>query len=340
MKSFITEMLFLLVSFVILELAFNLIKLVISLVIAKVLGLEIAEIGFLFFKGGKNEQGKLSFKITKAKALVYCTIKESVSIIKRGAFYLAPHIVCLIGITVFVLNINVGSAFSDYAFMVFVAGLLAVVSEIINFVRLVKAFLATRPSAKVEKFNRDMLLEINQGVRPRDFKIVDFKPYTSDGLDASYLAYLYLKFCYYLENQNFVDLKPIINAFVNNMPKEFTEVYTLQAYSLLFYYSYIDLNPVLANNYYYYVENQILKDSDANSFRVYAYYLYFVKNDKQKAYDTAMDGLKLCDKMPDKGFSFMERDLLEHLIEIINTNGGFSPLAQVELNAGFSKSFS
>lgn len=340
MKFFINIVIFLLVSFVVFELAFNLFKLVLTFVFSKALKLKISEVGFLGLKLERKEDNRLSFKVEKPKALSYCTINEADSIKKRGAVYLAPHVICLLASIIYVLSIKTTDAFSNYAFMAFVAGLVGIVNEVRSFIKLVRFFLEERPSAKVEKFNKDMLNAVNQGVRPINFDMVEFKPYSSDGLDASYLTYLYLKFCYFLEKQSFVDLKPIVNAFVNNMPKEFNEVYTPQAYSLLFYYSYIDVNPVLANNYYYYVENQILKDSDANSFRVYAYYLYFIKNDRQKAYDTAIDGLKLCEKMQDKGFSYMEKDLIEHLISIIENGGDYSAFVDMELNTGFNKSFS
>lgn len=68
---------------------------------------------------------------------------------------------------------------------------------------------------------------------------------------------------------------------------EFHTPYIGAAYALVYYYSFRNINPELADHYYSVVKEYIEKDTDSNGFRVRAHYELTVHNDRNFAYQLA-----------------------------------------------------
>lgn len=338
MGFFVGDRLFIFFCCILFMLTFYFLKVLICLGLGLLLKYEFIQFTFLCFTIVK-ENDKIKFKIQKTGMFVFFSMQPRQSNPKSNFIYgMVPSFLCIAISIAFIILAFKANVFGDLTTALIIILALNIIPEVIQDLKEIKKCLGNGPEAQVIRFNCDLVNKVNQGVRPLNFEMVDIPPYSSEGLDKSYLFYLFLKFNYYLENQKFIELKPIINAFADNMPKVFNETYTPQAYSLLFYYSFVDVNSILANNYYYYVEDKLLKDKGANGCRIYAYYLYFIKNDKAKAYDIATHGLELCDKFPNKGLSIMEHDLLEHLLNVMSTENNYYP--NTNLNTGINKSFS
>ncbi len=80
-----------------------------------------------------------------------------------------------------------------------------------------------------------------------------------------------------------------------NLPHKYMEADLPGYATLIFYYSYVDYNPVLAKQYYLKAKADFDKDMDPSGCRHRAYYQYYVCQDEQAARQTlrtGMDGLR------------------------------------------------
>lgn len=305
-----------LISFVVYSVV-NIIKLMAGLLTGLAFKSEFIKITFLCFSIVK-ENGRLVFRIQNTGMFTLLKMNNSgLSKSKRFIHQCVPTALCMLLLIVSAVIFYRIKSIGGISFSIFTILIICCIYETIELIKTAAAILGNGPESQVAEYNIELMNKVNDGIRPLYFEMRDFQPY-SHKPDSSYLTYLYFKFCYLLENQRYPELKPIIEVFERNRPEIFNETFTPQAYSILFYYTFVETIPEYAEKAYRYAEKMLLGDRDANGLRIYAFYLYYIKGETQKAYDIASKGMEIWQNMPDKGMGYMEHDLLEYLLGVIS----------------------
>lgn len=167
-------------------------------------------------------------------------------------------------------------------------------------------------AARLARAEDEYLTQVMQGRRPRDIS-----GYMEERVQPSIFGarYKYVIFQYYraLDQKNLAEMKRTIYSIESVLRKtKGKALYNMAAYyaECVFYYSFVEYIPARAEYYYQHCPALIEKDMDLNGRRIYAYYLYCVKEDPEAALQAVREGLAAVDAFSVKGHIPMEKELL------------------------------
>ena len=152
---------------------------------------------------------------------------------------------------------------------------------------------------------RDSLLE-GEKIEKLDLKPIEELPYNSPSEMEK--LYYYLIYCSYLLSLNkFEELQKVSHEMTDMLWKKSLNLFYFASYYwLIFYYSEIEKDKEMADDFFRIIEPVVCNDEESNAKRVLAYYYYRVYNDSEKAKTLIEEGLSGIDK-----YSFGEERVFE-----------------------------
>ncbi|MBQ9518557.1 MAG: hypothetical protein IJR59_01525 [Firmicutes bacterium] len=280
-----------------------------------IMGYSFLYIRFLAFYI-KKENGGLRFNISGAQLNSQCKMyKKGESKSQCLIFNLLP---CIFGV------IFLAALFAFYKFLgadnfvlkdcilggVFYAG-----AHLIVNIEFVREFLYTDEGRDILAKEIAASNMLTGDIRPRDAEVFTLPPEIKHYNEFK-LKQLLCEYYRLLDTGDTDSLAPYIGVFEKNTPRFNSFAYLPYIYEQIFYETYIYQNNGI-HGLFNEVSLQLTSDKTVFAKRVYAYYLYYGINNKQKALDIANEGLTAADKYEFKGMAQMEKELLEKLIRQI-----------------------
>lgn len=167
--------------------------------------------------------------------------------------------------------------------------------------------------------HQEAMNRLDEGVRPMDLRLSYEKTPPAIKVDGTYKQYRLLKYYSALDAKKYEQLEKYIREFGRFIPEVWNVMDTPYYYELIFYHCYITGDMQRAESIMTMVRDALIADKDVNGRRVYAYYLYYSGKDKNIALQTAREGLQVADSFYSKGIAQMERELLQELIDKIES---------------------
>ena|GEM_PF-487292 len=288
-------------------------------------------IGFLYVY---KENNNLKLKIKKTHFAGSCTMlppQQKLTNFKYGLYYAGGILfnfstVIIMLIPYLLLKHNYAKV-SEYFFTILVASFLI---GLFNFLpmtvnnnpsdgKLIWSILLNNSFAEKLIETNYVTTQLSAGVHSKDVEIRYYPDIDRpDSFDMMILLYSYFKA---LGNNNLTGLIDYSKVLENNMhafPKQNLPV----LYYELCFVGCITNDNSKANYYYEKVRKTLRNDKDVNGMRVKAYYEYYSNGNTQAAMIYCEQALKVVDKFPIKGQSFMEKDLVERLKFLLYGKGG------------------
>lgn len=311
--TLIMSLLYLCFSFFIGIFVFYLLHAVFVLIFGKILGYEFLSFT-LYFIYIKKENGKITVSTGNPQFFVNCgMIKPERTNADTVLYNLLPTIANLVLIPILwkicvscELPLILKNAVPYYGLCAFLN--LALVGQMIY-----NCF-SKSPKAVMWRKEQYVTNKLNAGTRPREIDIDEVeipRGKLNNILELRYYLFLYY---HYLDSYDYEKMGRIIELFEANIGAKNNDALTPYIYEVIFYTSFVTGDTAAAQSYYFGIEANLLNDKDINGRRVYAYYLYHICKDKDKALEAARAGLEVADKFPHKGLAEMEKELLENLI--------------------------
>lgn len=162
----------------------------------------------------------------------------------------------------------------------------------------------------------NILARVKRGVR---FKELGLKEDINGLKDVTIGDMQYLTFRYFqeLERENIEEVHKLISIFEDNLSEipgfSVNGIYN----ELIYYYSAIRLDKEKANKYFNLAKNMLIKDMDINGRRTLCSFYAYIEENKEKAEKCGFEGLKVKDKFPLKGQTYLEEYLILKILKNI-----------------------
>lgn len=160
------------------------------------------------------------------------------------------------------------------------------------------------------------LEQLTQGIHPKNLTLAYREPDGNYfGKDILHHQYHFFQYYKALETGDMDEIKRFIPRMENQITDFWNRSQIPFLYEIIYYYCAINKDIVKAEYYMNLVEEVLKRDKDINGRRVYAAYLFYSGKDRSYAMEVAIEGKKVCDKFPHKGQAYMERDIIEKMID-------------------------
>ena len=294
---------------------FMLVASILEAIYGLILGYEIVSFKFLFIVIDKSN-GKYHLK---TRPFEYLT---SVSVIKEqkrkydnflfNLFEVITEVLITVVLSILLYKGILPRIFSIYV-LVAGYGILTLFTIKAMYKVIIRNFGSGEDALIYENLERIKNLLI-EGHRPRDLTFTKLNVSDKNKKSLEYKRYRLFNYFHALDNNYENEIEQIICEFEEYAKSGLTDFNVPFIYELIYYYSYIKLDLEKAFNYYNKVSHILEKDIDVFGKRIYAYFLYYVKKDKERAYFNAKEGLKVIDKYDYKGIGIMNGYLLFSLV--------------------------
>ncbi len=292
-------------------------KSILSVVIGKLYGGELGSFNFLWFSYRKENNGyvwsrkKFSMLSNATMAGEQFAENPKQKLKWEGTVIGILSLICVIGAIGFFTH---GELISPMGF----AGSLCVVLAVATLGEwLVHVYWQFGNSTKAicARETQECLRQIMAGRRPRDITVPLKESIwlsTNSGIEMRhYVLYQYYRALDKRDRQGMRDaIRCIERGLRLENPLSFLSGFFAEC---VFYYSFVEKNVTKAEQYYKISPIKPEQDKDLNGRRIYAYYLYYIKEDREAALKAIEEGFAVAADFPGKGHIIMEKELLEFL---------------------------
>lgn len=153
---------------------------------------------------------------------------------------------------------------------------------------------------------------LQSGLRPRELPSMPELPASLTRPFAFHNALL--NYFSAMDGRNLHEMKSILSKVEDALPGAHSYILPGIYNELIFYYSFFDLKPDLAQRYYKANRRILDRDMDSNGRRVTAGYRAFVQKDREGALFACREGLQHADSFPIPGQARMETDLIQDVL--------------------------
>lgn len=267
-----------------------------------------------------RENGRLNFRITNFSPNPEISFQESAQDFKKKLS--GEGCIFVVGVAVLVCSILFVKVKDDFwnciangTMVVFGVFLLV---HLCMLVKMAVHIYGNGPESVFWRESQRILELLQAGSRPKDLVFKYDEPGQDYFNKAGHQNYNLFRYYKALE----LGEMDMVSVMVKKMeqavtPAAWSRWQTPLYYEILYYYSAICRDLPMAEQYADLIMEVMRQDKDINGRRVYAAYLYYTGKDKTFALQTARNGLEVMEQFPIKGQAFMERDLLEKMIQEI-----------------------
>lgn len=191
---------------------------------------------------------------------------------------------------------------------------------VVNLIVVVNLFIkmfGNSPSSVFYRERERVLSMIHNGVHPKDIQFNYDEQWQELFKNMSHRDYDLLRYYNALELNDVERIQQLIPKMSGCIGDLWSESQIPLFYELIYYYSAVAKDLSKAESYAGHIMHILEKDKDVNGRRVYAAYLYYTAKPKKLALSAAKEGLQVVDKYPYKGIAYMERDILNDLVQKI-----------------------
>ncbi len=297
---------------------YSLLYAVVKLIVGILTGAEFVSFVFLVFYI-KKENGKITFKTANPQYNSVCNMKYKDMELKTEFVYslifAAVSTVITVILAVFTIKSGLPAFIKSMTIWMLILSAVCLAYSVYLMANINDP--AMQSMAKTKKAQQKLL----EGARPRELSFDEPEPEVKNYKQAE-LIYFLIRYWHHLDKGEYDKLAPYIKIFDLNMPPVYSHAYTGFLYEMIFYYSYIAQDSVAAQNLVSNMNGVLEADKDTNGRRVYAYFLYYTNKGRERAYQTANDGLASVEafRKLSGGAADMEKDLLENLLNTKENN--------------------
>lgn len=295
-----------------------------SLIVHKCMGFQLGYFRYMFFDISR-QNGRMFFsfcRVTPVCQYIYINPEQAMKTEeKKRQEDLLCTVCSLLGawILAVVTLVFVCIAFSEKGllFLFFTGVLLAfgyrAVSETWIAVRVLMGFDNTLYSL-LQKIARDSMA----GIPYEQMEIQPLENITLKKDRHSEQLYQHFRFRYSMSIGDFGAMRELVVWMEQHLMEDFLKAETPLYYDILYYYSYIGKDKEKAAAFYNRIKGELLHDVDSNGRRILAYYQYYVEGQKEKALETAREGLRVLNLFEGgQGERNLEEKCLNKLIDEI-----------------------
>lgn len=166
---------------------------------------------------------------------------------------------------------------------------------------------------------KEIVRQVNGGIRPKNIKTsLDEKVPIDSPAHLSFMSYILIRYYRAIENHDIEEIKKAASIMVSGLGQgAAAQSYAMFYAELLFFYSSFNLDEETARLYFKACPERPENDMDMNGRRIYAYYLYNIEGNAERALQVIQEGLDVAEDFPMKGLVPMEKELLFLLKNII-----------------------
>lgn len=291
---------------------------VIQFITGKIMGymLLVFRLPFISFV---YENGRITTKISSKNICPYCAMTKIDSTKTEDLIYgFLPTVIYVVtSVTLFFLLINKVPRFIQIM-LIFGIIYAAVASALTLYVVYIN-FFSRSEKAKIQQDIIKQRKLIQAGVRPGEMTFFTHDPEIRkyNSLDFPiYVTAANIRYNYFLDRGEYDKLAPYAQIFAMNLPVSNTLIhgYISIIYELIFFYSYIQPDPVSARKLFDRCKEQLENDMDINGRRVLAYYFFGTERSLMGAEQAAREGLACAHLYPHRGIAKLEEELLHRLL--------------------------
>lgn len=224
---------------------------------------------------------------------------------------IAMTVISIVCVVYFLTHYTLTSPFGFAGIMFGILGVWSIKDMLSMLYRRFGSSEAARCGRELDVYNMQSM----QGRRPRDISVpLEERVQLSRRSNLEMYQYVGAQYYRALDQRNQLEMKRTISCIEEGLPKENPlHFFGLYYAECVFYYSFVETNQGKAEHYYKLCPAPIEKDMDANGRRIYAYYLYYIKNNPKGALQAVREGLEAADAFSTKGNIPMEKELLYFL---------------------------